>query len=605
MTKTIEIQELTYTYPHSEQSSLNRVNLEVEAGKFIVIMGASGAGKTTLTLCLNGLIPQLLEGCLQGKIKVGGLDVSKYRTQTLAQRIGLVFQDPDSQIIGLTVEEDVAFAPRNFMLPEDEIQRRVQEALARVRLSGYEARQTETLSGGEKQRLAIAGVLAMRPDILILDEPTSELDPVGRAEVFTTLDDLRREKELTIIIVEPWVEEVLERADEVVVLNQGEIAWQGNPTLLFRNLPPLQELGLRPIPISVPFWTLYQKGWIEEQEIPLNVSEALATFRKVLSRGGQFNDYRKVEPKHLKHHSELNLEEVSQTQGSSSKTETSCYARGAVEIHHLQHCYGSALPTLKGINLSIKPGEFVALLGANGAGKSTLTKHLNGLLKPTQGEVWVSGKNTKDFSTADLARQVGYVFQNPDHQIFEPSVEKEITYGLKNAGLKESEIKKRVEEALRFAGLEAFRQVHPLTLGKGERQILAVTSILALRPEILVIDEPTAGLDWIEAQKVMELVAKLHKEGATILMITHDMEHVAEYAERVVVLSQGEILIDGDPKNVFKESERLLKASIVPPQIAQFGQKCRELGFENNWLRGEDITGSWEMEGGFKNACPI
>lgn len=584
MTKIIEIQELTYTYPHSEQPSLNRVNLGVETGKFIVIMGASGAGKTTLTLCLNGLIPQLLEGRLQGEIKVAGLDVSKYRTQTLAQRIGMVFQDPESQIIGLTVEEDVAFAPRNFRLPEDEIQQRVQEALSRVRLSGYESRQTETLSGGEKQRLAIAGVLAMRPDILVLDEPTSELDPVGRAEVFATLDDLRQEKELTIIIVEPWAEEILERADEVVVLSQGEIAWQGNPALLFRNLPLLQELGLRPIPISTPFWTLYKKGSIKEQEIPLNVSEALETFRKVLRRGGHFKDYRKVEPKHLLHHLELNL---------------------AVEIRNLQHCYGNAEPTLKGINLSIEPGEFVALLGANGAGKSTLTKHLNGLLKPTKGEVWVSGKDTKDFSTAELARYVGYVFQNPDHQIFEPSVEKEITYGLKNAGLKEIEIKKRVEEALEFAGLQAFRQVHPLTLGKGERQILAVASILALHPEILVIDEPTSGLDWTEAQKVMGLVAKLHKQGATIIMITHDMEYVAEYAERVVILSQGEILIEGDPKTVFKESERLLDASIVPPQIVQFSQKCRELGFNNDWLRGEDIIESLVMKGGIDNACPI
>lgn len=602
MTNAIEIQGLTYTYPHAEQPSLSQVNLRVDSGKLVVLMGASGAGKTTLTLCLNGLIPQLLEGHLQGKVEVDGLDVSKYRTQTLAQRVGMVFQDPESQIVALTVEEDVAFGPRNFMLPEEEIQQRVHEALERVRLSGYESRKTEELSGGEKQRLAIAGVLAMRPDILVLDEPTSELDPAGRAEIFATLEDLRKEKELTILIVEHWAEEVLAQADEVVVLRKSKIAWQGNASVLFRDLPLLQELGLRPIPISVPFWELYQKGWIKAEEIPLNIPDALETTRNLLKRGGRtnsnLNSNRKVEMKLSRHNQGLNLSENQQTAIAA----TPLYARGAVEIRNLQHCYGNAEPTLKGISLSIAPGEFVALLGANGAGKSTLTKHLNGLLKPTEGEVWVSGKNTKDFSTAKLARSVGYVFQNPDHQIFESSVDKEMAYGLKNAGLDEVEIKKRVEEALHYTGLERFRQVHPLTLGKGERQILAVASILALEPEILVIDEPTAGLDWTEAQKVMDLVKKLHEQGTTIMMITHDMEWVAEYAERVVVLKQGEILLEGDPKTIFYQSKRLLEASIVPPQMVQLSLRCREMGLQCDWLRGEDLVKDWVIEGGVKNA---
>lgn len=583
MSKAIEIRDLTYTYPHAEQSSLSRVNFQVEPGRLIVIMGASGAGKTTLTLCLNGLIPQLLEGHLQGKIEVVGLDVCKYRTQTLAQRVGMVFQDPDSQIVGLTVEEDVAFGPRNFMLPEEEIQRRVHEALAQVRLSGYESRKTEELSGGEKQRLAIAGVLAMRPDLLVLDEPTSELDPAGRAEFFATLDNLRREKELTVVIVEHWAEDVLTRADEVVVLRQGEIAWQGNPAVLFRDLPLLQELGLRPIPISIPFWQLYQKGWIKASEIPLSIPDALETLRNLLKRVDPLSLHRKVELKLTSIPADLS-------------------ARGTVEISNLQHCYGNAEPTLEGVNLSIASGEFVALLGANGAGKSTLTKHLNGLLKPNAGEVWVSGKNTKDFSTAELARSVGYVFQNPDHQIFESSVEKEMAYGLKNVGLDAVEIKKRVNEALQSTGLEPFLQLHPLTLGKGERQLLAVASVLALQPEILVIDEPTAGLDWSETQKVMEMVRRLHEQGTTIIMITHDMESVAEYAERVVVLYQGKVLLDGDTKTVFHQSKSLLKANIVPPQMVQLSHKCRELGLQCDWMQGEDLVTAWVKEGGIENA---
>lgn len=597
MTRAIKIQGLTYTYPHAEKPSLSQVNLSMESGQFIVIMGASGAGKTTLTLCLNGLIPQLLEGQLQGKVEVDGLDVSKYRTQTLARRVGIVFQDPESQIVGLTVEEDVAFGPRNFILPEEEIQNLVHEALSQVRLSGYELRKTEELSGGEKQRLAIAGVLAMRPSILVLDEPTSELDPAGRAEVFAALDSLRNKNEMTILMVEPWAEEVINRADEIVVMRKGEVSWQGNPGVLFRNLSLLQELGLRPIPISIPFWTFYQQGWITAEEIPLSIPEAFETLQNMLRRGVRLKSQLKVELKLIASNQNENFANAA----IIPITPVSSHIRGAVEIKNLQFRYGNAEPTLKGISLSIASGEFLALLGSNGAGKSTLTKHLNGLLKPTEGEVWVSGKNTKDFSTAELARSVGYVFQNPDHQIFESSVEKEIVYGLKNAGLDGVKIKKRVKDALQIAGLECFREVHPLTLGRGQRQILAVASILALQPEILVLDEPTAGLDWTEAQKVMNLVRELHGHGTTIIMITHDMEWVAEYAERVVILYQGKILLEGDPKTVFAQSECLREASIIPPQVLQLSQRCGELGLQCNWLRREELIKAWVKEGEAEN----
>ena len=382
MTRAIKIQELTYTYPHAEKPSLSQVNLSIESGQFTVIMGASGAGKTTLTLCLNGLIPQLLEGQLQGKVEVDGLDVSKYRTQTLAQRVGIVFQDPESQIVGLTVEEDVAFGPRNFMLPEEEIQNLVHEALSQVRLSGYELRKTEELSGGEKQRLAIAGVLAMRPDILVLDEPTSELDPAGRAEVFATIDNLRNKKEMTILIVEPCAEEVINRANEIVVMRKGEISWQGNPWVLFRNLPLLQELGLRPVPISIPFWKFYQQGWITAEEIPLSIPEAFETLQNMLRRGVCLESQPKVE---LKLISSLNT-------------------RGAVEIKNLQYCYGNAEPTLKGINLSIASGEFLALLGSNGAGKSTAYENLKDISNLYNDITFIN----PDVITKQSAQRLGY-----------------------------------------------------------------------------------------------------------------------------------------------------------------------------------------------------
>lgn len=589
----IVLEELTYTYPHAEQPSLSRVNLKIGAGKFTVVMGATGAGKTTLTLCLNGLIPQLLEGKLHGKVQVCGMDVAKYRTQTLSQAVGMVFQDPESQIVGSTVGEDVAFGPRNFALPEKEIQLRVKEALARVRLTGYEYRKAEELSGGEKQRLAIAGVLAMRPDVLVLDEPISELDPAGRTEILSTLDNLRQGRELTLIIVEHWADELLFRADEVVVLSKGKIPWQGKPSELFRNFPLLRALGLRPIPISMPFAKLCEKGWIETCEIPLNVSEALETIKEMLGR------------------ERYGVSDQSGRRVSGRLSNNPClrtvprfpHPRGVVEIQNLSYRYGKEKPVLEGINLSLASGEFMALVGANGAGKTTLTKHFNALLKPTSGEVWVSGKNTKEHTTAELARVVGYVFQNPDHQIFESSVEREIAYGLKNISLGENEITERIDEVLQLTGLQSFRQVHPLTLGKGQRQLLTVASILALQPEILVIDEPTTGLDWAEALKVMAVVKNLHEQGTTIIMITHDMEWVAEYAERVVVLHHGQILLDGTPKKVFDQRELLREACIVPPQIVQLCKKMEEeLSLTCDWLRGQDLVNAWVREEVKENA---
>jgi len=256
----IELSNISYYYPNAQEPSLKNINLTVEKGKFIVLMGSTGAGKTTLSLCLNGLIPQLLEGKLTGQVSVAGKNVGKTAVQSLSKVLGLVLQDPEAQIIGRTVEEDTAFGPRNFLVPFDEIKQRVNKTLEKVRLKGYNQRLTEELSGGEKQRLAIAGVLVMEPEILVLDEPTSELDPIGRSEIYATLDDLHRKKDLTILLVEHSSEELIQKADEIVVLNQGEVFWKGLPSELFRNLPLLRQWGIKPLPVSQLGWNFYEKG---------------------------------------------------------------------------------------------------------------------------------------------------------------------------------------------------------------------------------------------------------------------------------------------------------------------------------------------------------
>ncbi len=498
MTYALELRDVSYRYQNAQDWNLRHINLVVEKGKFIAVMGPNGAGKTTFCHCLNGLIPQLVEGQLEGHIVVNGLDTAKFRVQTLARHVGMVLQDPETQIFCQTVWEDSAFGPCNFAYPLTDIEERVRTALKLVRLNGLERRNTSELSGGQKQRLALAGVLAQKPEILVLDEPAAELDPLGRQELYAALDSLRMETQLTVIVAEQSPEEILARADEVIVLNKGEIAWRGAPGKLFRDAVLIKRLGLRPLS------TLSEDG----------------------NNAGNATKHRDIT-------------------GLLTLPGTPAVRDPVIQFTDVDYTYMSYYPALREINLSIYPGEFVALVGSNGAGKTTLAKHLNGLLKPDRGDVLVAGLNTKNHTVDQLARKVGYLFQNPDHQIFATSVENEIAYGMKNLCLDEAEMIKRIDEALSFTGLAEARQLHPFSLSRGDRQLLAFASIVALKPEVLVVDEPTSGLDWASIQKLMDVIKQLHELGTTVIMICHDLHIVAKFAGRVVVMKDGHVLRDG------------------------------------------------------------
>ncbi|KJS48462.1 MAG: ABC transporter ATP-binding protein [Peptococcaceae bacterium BRH_c23] len=563
---------------------MKNISLTVKKGKFIVLMGSTGAGKTTLSLCLNGLIPQLLEGKLTGQVSVAGKNVGKTAVQSMSKVLGLVLQDPETQIIGRTVEEDTAFGPRNFLVPFDEINLRVDQSLEKVRLKGYNQRISEELSGGEKQRLAIAGVLVMEPEILVLDEPTSELDPIGRSEIYQTLDDLRRKRDLTILLVEHSSEELIHKADEVLVLKQGEVVWKGLPTELFRNLPLLSQLGIKPLPVSQLGWDFYEKGWITFAEIPLDIPSAANIIRALLPKYGHWHKHGHVPvQEEIKNH--LFKQEPYLLE-----------AEIAVQVSDLFYQYNSSQPALRGINLTIKTGEFVALIGQNGAGKTTLAKHFNGLLKPTRGEIIVEGMNTLQYDSSDLSKTIGYVFQNPDHQIFSATVEKELEFGLKNAGYKGQEIKQRVDEVLQYTGLERYRSVHPFSLGKGERQMIAVASILALKPKLLIIDEPTTGSDWAGVQSMMALICKLHAAGTTIIMISHDMDLVAQHAKRVIVMKEGGVMLDGTPEDVFSEEQLLLDSAIIPPQLCRLSAHLKDILGHRTFIESREFMALFERQ---------
>lgn len=558
----IEIKGLSFTYKNSDSEVLKDVDLSIEEGKFTVIMGRTGAGKTTLAMLPNGIIPQLVEGTVKGTIIAGGKDSSKYRVQTMAREIGLVLQDPETQIFGRTVDEDTAFGPRNYLVPRDEIKERIKSALDKVRLDGYEKRQTSQLSGGEKQRLAIAGILAMDPSIIILDEPTSELDPIGREEIYSTMVSLQKDQKKTVVAVEHSSQEISEKADSIVVLSDAHVVWLGSPKDFFRELDLVERYGIKPLPVSKVGWELYKKGFIAKEEIPLSVDDAYALVVKLL-------DGRKL--------------------GFSPAEAPRQERTKLIEVNDVHYQYDKSKEALKGISFDIYEGDYVALIGQNGAGKTTLAKHFNSLFKPTSGRILVCGKDTKNEEPNTLAEQIGYVFQNPDNQIFSTSVYKEMEYGLKALKLSEEEMSKRIHEIARLLGIEKVLDEHPFSLGKGERQRVAVASILVLKPKILVVDEPTTGQDWDGIQNMMKLIDELHANGTTIVMITHDMDVVATHANRVIVMAKGSIVADGSVRDVFKQEKALKDAYVARPQIPELSER---LGLQGMALTAQELGGA-------------
>lgn len=537
MTASLELIDVSYRYPNADTDALHQVELTFRPGSFTMVMGPSGAGKSTLLLALNGVIPHLKEGTLSGQVLLDGADLATFRIQTITRYVGLVLQDAESQILGRTVAEDVAFGPRNYLLPREEIHQRVGECLAAVQLTELEDHEAGHLSGGQKQRLAIAGILALHPQVLCLDEPASELDPEGRAAIYRAVDALRSSSDATIVAVEHSGSDVVGRADRLVVLNHGRVTWQGNPVEFFTD-PDLAAVNqVKPLPTATIGAELVAAGLIRRSEVPLSVDAAEALIRR-LSAGRAL-----PAPGHA--------------------AQSPQPGEPVIELENLAHTYPGGQRGLAGVNLTVGRGEYVAIVGRNGAGKTTLVKHLNRLLDPTSGTVRVDGLAVSTREPWELARHVGYVFQNPDHQIFSTTVTAEIRYGLALAGLPADDIDTRVEEVLALTGLGAVRDVHPFSLSKGERQRIAVASILALRPPILVLDEPTTGQDWGGVQAMMALVDSLNTQGTTIVMVTHDLDLVAHHARRVVVMNDGRITADGATGDILSRPDLLAEAAVA------------------------------------------
>lgn len=540
MTEAIRVQELSFTYRDAEYPSLENINLNVRKGEFVTVMGPSGAGKSTLSQALNGLVPHQIRGGMEGGVHIYDKSVNDSTVAAMAEYIGLVFQDFEAQLFSTNVELEVAFSAENLGIPRDEMKRRVAGCLARVKLAGFESRQPATLSGGQKQRLAIASVLAASPDVMCLDEPTTDLDPVGKTEVFTIANALT-EAGITLVVVEHETPEAL-MSSRIVLMDEGRIVRDGPAREVLQEVEAFHKLRI--MPLQVPDLFAYLGYPVKER--PLTIEQASAEYAT-----GRVSF-------HADSHDRLAAADLERHQG---------YGDTVIDAKNVVHRYPTGLTAVDDVSLSIRAGEFIAILGQNGSGKTTFVKHLNGLLKPTSGSVMVGELDTQKTNLRALGDHVGYVFQNPDHQIFSDTVFDEVAFALKKRGMPKEEIKTRVTEVLSAVGLGGQEEGDPFSLTKGQRQRVAVASALALHPDVLILDEPTTGLDYSQQQSMMNLVKDLNAKGSTIIIVTHAMWVVCEYAHRTVVMKDGRIVADDTTRNVFGQEEALEGMALQPPPV--------------------------------------
>jgi energy-coupling factor transporter ATP-binding protein EcfA2 len=546
MATILSTENLYYTYAGQKEYALKNINLEIKEGDFTLIAGPTGCGKSTLALCLSGLIPQVLGGEMQGKVIVDGKDTRKYEVYQMAQYVGLVFQNAENQLCSLNVEDEATFGPENLGLSRIEIENRANSALNATSLNDLRHKYTFNLSGGQKHRTVIASSLSMLPKIIVLDEPFSELDPAGCKEVLQTLKKLNEEFGITVVLIEHKLEQVLGFTKNVVLLNDGEIIANGTNSEVFKERQFEDWLALR-IPETLKLsYELVKMGLLSKPALTVEELKASMpqTWAPTLHRTFNPIPFNRQEKKRDLKNALIKVEEL-------------CYA------------YTDGTIALRDINLQIFPGEFIAVLGGNGAGKTTLALQMSGQLKPTKGKIYIDGKDTAKGGIADRAEVVGYTFQNPDCQLFCKTVKDEIAFGPKHLGLSKEEVTRRVKDTLQMMQLEQYKDRDPHTLSRGQKIGVAVASVLSMKPKVLILDEPTLGQDFNRISSLVSMLKSMNEQGLAVVVITHDVNIAAEYARRVVIMDKGRILVDGEPHEVLSKEDILQSASLETPTAVQ------------------------------------
>lgn len=547
----IRLEHLSFGYADQNGLALRDVSLRVRRGEMVVIMGATGAGKTTLAKCLNRIVPAFQPGTFCGEIALFGQALRDEGVAELAGIVGLVSQDFEAQLFATNVVQEVVFGMEQLGVAPDEMRLRLPRVLQAVGLQGFEWRDPATLSGGEKQRLALAATLALQPSIMVFDEPTTDLDPLGKLEIFAVLAAMRRQG-YTLVVIEHEIA-AAEHADRLVIMSHGEIVADDLPQRVLAQVDFLRQHGVRAPDLN------QLAARLDLSPPPCSLDAAEAAVRRgsaVRGQGSEIIYDLQCPASHLQ----------PPTAGPHFPTPFLC-------VEDVTFSYEGGARALDGVSLTIDAGEFVAIIGQNGSGKTTLAKHLNGLLSPSAGRVLLRGMDMRTLPINTVAADVGYVFQNPDHQIFAATVHEEVAFGPQNLSLPPPEVEDRVHAALVAVGLTGLEGEDPFLLGKGQRQRLAVASVLALRPRLLILDEPTTGLDYLEQRRMMDLFAQLHAQGIAIVMITHTPWVVAEYARRGVLMVDGRVLLDAPLRTLLAQEGLLEQAHFCAPDITRLGRR--------------------------------
>lgn len=540
-----------------QSTALRNVNLSVPEGQFLAVLGHNGCGKSTLAKHFNAILTPT-----SGKVTVDGIDTAdEDRLFDIRQTVGMVFQNPDNQLVATIVEEDVAFAPENLGVPPEEIRVRVDNALKQVDMYEFREHAPHQLSGGQKQRIAIAGIIAMQPRCIVMDEPTAMLDPKGRREVMKTIKRLNREHGITVILITHYMDEAAQ-ADRVVVMDNGSVLMDDVPRNIFARADELRAVGLDVPQVTELCGMLRKKG--------INISKEII-----------FEDECAAAIEMLP----LNRKTADMTKTVAVKLVGS--GEEAARLENLTYKYSIGTPFEKtavdNVDLTVNKSEFVGIIGHTGSGKSTLIQHLNGLVKPTFGLVFIDGKDIwgKDVNIRDIRFKVGIVFQYSEHQLFEETVAKDIAYGPKNMGLTGGELDARVKSAAESMGISHLLEKSPFELSGGQQRRVALAGVLAMDPEVLILDEPAAGLDPKGRDKILSLIKRYHKQsGKTVLLVSHSMEDIVKFATKVLVMNKGKVFCYDETDKVFERTDDLVKIGLDVPQITRLSHRLREKGID-------------------------
>lgn len=537
------VEKLNFRYRDREELAIQDINFQVNPGEILLIAGSSGCGKTTLIRCINGLIPRSYKGDLGGNIQIYGEDIKGWKLSQISQKVGTVLQDPERQILGTKVFSEIAFGLENLGLSRDEILERVALAMQRLDLVYLRDRETFNLSGGEKQKVALAGVLAMRPSILLLDEPLASLDPASAQDTLDAVRQLANEG-MTVLMVEHRVEDVLRiKPDRVMFMSEGKIRYLGSLAGLSKVVNYRE--------VKLPAEDIVERAKLDQAPAKIQILPSVAG-------QGQENDV-----------SVQSADDV------------------LVKFEEVAFGYEADHEILHGINLEIRRGDVIAVLGPNGAGKTTFVKHAIGLLKPKEGRVLVNKRSTHEASVAEIASTLGYVFQSPSHMLFAPTVREELSFGPKNLKHAKDQIDKEVKEALQIVNLSEYEQDPPLALSFGQQKRVSIAAILSMRSRILVMDEPTAGQDYQNYMSFMDSILQLPSFEA-IIFITHDVDLAVIYANRVLMIADGRLVADGKPQDVLQDFDRLKANRLIPTSLLELNLK--RLSTTGRFMRAEALA---------------